>query len=119
MLQYSKEKGASAMLYLGKSVTTQAQADILYRNRETTDFLSVEPLLERIDMSKIIRSTATVIIGAETGNRKGKVIPQKSWVDEIVNLADESGIRVFMKGSLREIMGDDFRQDSLPWEVRR
>ena len=67
-------------------------------------------------MTEAICTTATVIIGAETGNRKGKVIPQKAWVDDIVRLADQHGIKVFMKGSLRKIMGDDFRQDELAWE---
>ena len=54
--------------------------------------------------------------GAETGNRKGKIIPQKSWIDDIVRLADHHGIKVFMKGSLRGIMGEDFRRDKLAWE---
>ena len=57
-----------------------------------------------------------VIIGAETGNRKNKVIPKKEWVDDIVRQCDENEIKVFMKESLQEIMGDDFRQDKLPWD---
>ena len=56
---------------------------------------------------------------AETGNRKGKVIPKKEWIDDIVMLADHFKINVFMKESLRVIMGDKFRQDSLPWVVRK
>ena len=26
-------------------------------------------------------------------------------------------IKIFMKESLREIMGEDFRQDKLPWQI--
>lgn len=62
--------------------------------------------------------TNWIIVGAETGNRKNKVIPQKSWIDEIVSAAKKAGTPVFMKESLREIMGDDFRQE-FPWEAQR
>ena len=85
------------------------------------DFLSIEPLLgeiTHIDLSgKIPLSVKQFIIGAETGNRKGKVIPQKIWVDKIVQWADEHNVRVFMKSSLKEIMGNDFRQDKLIWQI--
>ena len=57
-----------------------------------------------------------VIIGAETGHRKGKVIPERKWIEHIVRDANESCIPVFMKESIREIMGKDFRQE-FPWEV--
>lgn len=102
-------------LFIGKSITTQAQVDALGKD-ETTDFLSIEPILEPIDLSGIIWSTRQLIIGAETGIRKGKVIPEKEWVARIVKLADKHGVKVFMKGSLRKIMGDDFRQDKLVWD---
>lgn len=69
-------------------------------------------------MPYIDNALKLVIIGAETGTRKEKVIPQKDWVDCIVESADLYGIKVFMKESLRGIMGDDFRQDILPWQVK-
>ena len=56
-----------------------------------------------------------VVFGAETGNRKGKVIPEKAWVDNAVQMCRNIGAKVFMKESLREIMGADFRQE-FPWE---
>ena len=55
-----------------------------------------------------------VIIGAETGNRKGKVAPERNWIEKIVNCCDKAGKPVFMKDSLRAMMGDDFRQE-FPW----
>lgn len=78
-------------------------------------FVSFEPLL--YDIGKNIGSTGGDwhIIGAETGNRKGKVIPKREWVEHIVEWSDANGIPVFMKESLRELMGDDFRQE-YPWE---
>lgn len=114
--KYTLKYGKAAPLYIGKTITTQEQADALFKNGDITDFLSIEPILEPIDMTEAICTTATVIIGAETGNRKDKVIPQKAWVDDIVRVADKHGIKVFMKGSLRGIMGESFRQDKLAWE---
>lgn len=82
-------------------------------------FVSIEPLLHDLseqDMMIVAATNDWIIIGAETGHRKGKVIPKKSWVDGIVYYAKRNNVPVFMKESLREIMGDDFRQE-FPWEV--
>lgn len=59
-----------------------------------------------------------IIVGAETGNRRYKIIPKREWVDGIVMNAQGNGIPVFMKESLRSLMGDDFRQE-FPWEAKR
>lgn len=59
---------------------------------------------------------SAIIIGAETGNRKNKVKPSVDWVNNLVKQADAAGVQVFMKESLRPIMGADFRQDPLPWQ---
>lgn len=102
-------------LFFGISITTQAQAD---RVGYSVDFYSVEPILEPIVLPW--RSFPTpIIIGAETGNRKGKVIPKKEWIDDLVRQADAQESAVFMKESLRQLMGDDFRQDKLPWDIER
>ncbi len=55
-----------------------------------------------------------VIAGAETGYRAHKVVPRKEWVMKLAELCRENGIPLFMKESLREIMGADFRQE-FPW----
>ena len=60
--------------------------------------------------------TDWVIVGAETGNRKNKVIPKKEWIMEILDECRERGKPIFMKESLREIMGTDFVQE-FPWEA--
>ncbi len=100
--------------YFGTSVTTQRQADMQYMY--IPNFYSIEPILEPIKLPDGY-IPHTLIIGAETGNRKGKVIPRKEWIDSLVRQADEHNCVVFMKESLRRIMGEDFRQDKLPWEV--
>lgn len=111
------DSGVVTNLYIGTTVTTQAQADrytIFDLWSERLDFFSIEPILEPIKLSVFPK---TLIIGAETGNRKGKVIPQKEWIDSLVRQADKHNCIVFMKESLRKIMGDDFRQDKLLWEI--
>lgn len=82
---------------------------------ENNRFVSFEPLL--CDIGAHIGSTGAQwhIIGSETGNRKGKVAAQREWVEHIVDYSDKNRIPVFMKESLRGLMGDDFRQE-FPWE---
>lgn len=81
-------------------------------------FTSIEPLTEYMDMGLgSFGSDKWTIIGAETGNRKEKVIPQREWVENILEAASITGVKVFMKESLRGLMGDEFRQE-FPWEVR-
>lgn len=74
-------------------------------------FLSLEPFHSPFDCGFQIAGIDWVIIGAETGNRKGKIIPEKEWVDEVVDACHKLKIPVFMKNSLREIMGNDFIQE--------
>lgn len=83
---------------------------------EKNRFVSFEPLL--YDIGAHIGNTGANwhIIGAETGNRKGKAQCQREWVEDIVEYSDKHHIPVFMKESLRDLMGSDFRQE-FPWEV--
>lgn len=109
-------------LWCGMSVTTQANSSaitLIHRfHGIMPDFYSIEPILEPIEIPSDAMPK-TLIIGAETGNRKGKVIPQKEWIMSLVAQADAHNCIVFMKESLRKIMGDDFRQDKLPWEIEK
>lgn len=80
-------------------------------------FISIEPILERFGTGGnygTVALTDWVIVGAETGNRRGKVIPKKGWIMELADECTKRGKPIFMKESLRGIMGDDFRQE-FPW----
>lgn len=82
-------------------------------------FTSIEPLLRNLSRAEAIEIAATnewVIVGAETGNRKGKVNPEKSWIDNIATACAELGKPILMKESLHGLMSADFRQE-FPWEV--
>lgn len=80
-------------------------------------FVSIEPILEPMQPCFSTHTPADwVIIGAETGNRKDKVTPERDWIMNIARECSYSGRPIFMKDSLRELMGDDFKQE-FPWEV--
>ena len=103
--------------WCGISVTNQTDdyklAEMTYNANR---FMSIEPILEPIGLwNKIRRPFADwVIIGAETGNRKGKIIPEKKWIYDICAICAKENVPIFMKESLRELMGDDFIQ-KYPW----
>ena len=80
-------------------------------------FLSVEPLLEplRVGLGSF-GGTNLIIVGAETGNRKGKVTPQREWVDNICEAADLTRAAVFMKDSLVPVVGEENMRRELPWD---
>lgn len=111
----------SDIFFIGTTVTHNEMS-----SGYAADFINVEPILEEIDEDTITGETYSgniypigqaLIVGAETGNRKGKVVPKKEWIDKLVKFADEYKIPIFMKNSLKEIMGADFRQDRLPWMI--
>ena len=98
------------------STTTKKQDKVFGDSLAYNTFLSVEPILEPFgnlgDRACIVDR---IIVGAETGNRKGKITPEKGWIMEIADSCRNTETPLFMKESLREIMGDDFRQE-FPWE---
>lgn len=83
------------------------------------NFISMEPLLEPVSDKFPYTNVQWVIIGAETGNRKDKVMPQLSWIEEITEKCDTSGIPVFMKNSIVPIVGEAAMRREFPWEVNR
>ena len=120
------EKSRPRMI-LGASATNDAQMKIAYDS--DADWVSIEPIHEPLLPEWFVSSIGSddgqsiefrrwewVVIGAETGNRKDKIIPKKEWIQEIADICLQEGTPVFMKESLRDLMGDDFRQE-FPWEV--
>ena len=82
-------------------------------------FLSIEPLHGDFPVNDNLRNMGIrwVIIGAETGNRKGKVVPQEEWIKHLLESCDRSKIPVFMKNSLKPYWKGQLRQE-LPWEKK-
>ena len=71
-------------------------------NPDYNIFASVEPILEPIE----VPLCKWCIIGAETGRRKDKVIPERKWIENIVDECRENNIPVFMKSNLTDIWGE-------------
>lgn len=82
-------------------------------------FVSIEPILRDYtgEIGGMCDTFAQwVIVGAETGKRKGKVIPEKSWIEEITKTCIEKNICLFMKDSLIPIAGEENMFRELPWD---
>ena len=77
--------------------------------------MSIEPLLSSIS-PLTITDVKWVIIGAETGNRQDKVVPKKSWIDNIVEGSPGNYIPIFMKDSLIPIVGEENMRRQFPWQ---
>lgn len=85
-------------------------------------FVSMEPILEDLRPEKhdiLFRQVDWIILGAETGNRKMKVTPEKAWIHQIVSMADKAGIPVFMKESLVNIVGEKNMRRQFPERLRK
>ena len=73
--------------------------------------MCIEPIFEDLGTLNL-EKIDWIVIGAETGPAKDKVVPEKRWIMNIVKQADEYGIPVSMKDSLEEIVGkENFRSD--------
>lgn len=97
-----------------------ASKHLAWGNGNHNSFVSIEPILEPIiNQNDICRISAMrwIIVGAETGNRKGKVVPTREWIEDVMEIARIANRPLFMKESLRELMGADFRQE-FPWEEK-
>lgn len=103
------------------STATIPEAEFFWCDEANT-FVSIEPILapfKDLTDEGIAPASKTdwIIVGAETGNRRNKVSPKKAWIDELVECAKATNTPIFMKESLRSLMGSDFKQQ-FPWEVR-
>jgi protein gp37 len=101
-------------MWFGQTITgNENDGEYLFYAGYNT-FLSIEPLLgefKAVDMWKHFR---WVIIGAETGNRKGKIIPKREWIDNIVKRCRDHNVPVFLKNNLASIWGEPLIQE-YPW----
>jgi protein gp37 len=80
-------------------------------------FISLEPLLGgHIPYGKYPRlKFQQVIIGAQTGP---KVAPERVWVEEAIERADDIGAKVFLKDNILEIYPDLPKRRELAWRIR-
>lgn len=99
-------------MWFGYSYTGKASKQ--WWNPDYNIFASVEPILEPIEVPRC----KWLIVGAETGRRKDKVIPKREWIERIVEDCRKYGIPIFMKSSLADIWGEPLIQE-FPKELKR
>ncbi len=103
-------------LWFGVSVTCQEDVWRIWKLRTiwAKRFISFEPLHGPIscDLSGI----DWVIIGAESGNRKGKIVPENEWAYRLVENARNLEISVFVKDnfSKAKIHSKEFPKEMQP-----
>ena len=89
-------------VWLGTSIATNADLhrvqDLLDTGLLNLKFVSVEPIHERIDYP--FKNIDWIIVGAETGNRKAKITPEKEWISAIIQNARSEDIPVFIKDNV-------------------
>jgi protein gp37 len=97
------------------STMDRLMADVFKSNRHNT-FVSMEPILEPFPYPSSPEALRDnwIIMGAETGNRANKVVPERGWVEPYVNFCKENNIPVFMKDSMRAVWGEDIITE-FPW----
>jgi len=103
--------------WLGATITNSTDRYFYSLDRMQNSFLSIEPIhenLEGFDDIPSHRFPDWCIIGAETGNRKGKIIPKREWIENIIGVCRRANVPVFLKNSLREIWQDPLIQE-YPW----
>ena len=100
-------------MWYGASVTSQEDMErvsTLAALESGHRFLSIEPLFGGLELLDLLSSGKGgidwVILGAETGNRKGKIIPEKEWIQEVARQCRVAGVPLFMKESLRELISE-------------
>lgn len=85
--------------WLGLTVTGPADFDQYQdamRYLSNLRFLSYEPMLAQVDPDMVDGSIDWVILGAESGNRAGKVVPPPEWIVAWLDLK----IPLYMKHNL-------------------
>ena len=86
--------------------STKNDCDYWFDSQYNT-FVSIEPILEPMKTY----FGKWVIIGAETSRRKNKVVPERKWIEDIVNECRKADIPIFMKSSLANIWGEPLIQE--------
>ena len=98
-------------MWYGTTITDETQP--YFSATQYKCFLSIEPIASNFASKRDFHTANMIdwiIIGAETGNRKGKITPAKDWITNFSELCKKENIPLFMKDSLSVLMGQCFSQ---------
>lgn len=102
-------------MWYGTSITKESDTDLFNSLPAFCNtFVSIEPILEDLQVEKcniMFRQVDWFIIGAETGIRKNKVMPERKWIEDIVHECRKNNKPIFMKSSLADIWGEPLIQE--------
>lgn len=104
-------------MWYGISITRKAEMHLFnHLPAFCNTFVSMEPILEDLKPAEhnvMFRQVNWVIIGAETGRIKNKVVPERKWIEDIVNECRKAyyPVPIFMKSSLADIWGEPLIQE--------
>jgi protein gp37 len=91
-------------VWIGTSIATTADChrvhDLANLKNGNIKFVSIEPIHENIDFWFSKSGIDWLIIGAETGNRRGKIKPEREWINSIIKNARTEGIPLFIKDNV-------------------
>ena len=104
--------------WYGTTITNPTDPYFHHIGNRVNTFLSIEPIRGSLEFG-ILNGVHWIIVGAETGNQKGKVTPRRSWIAGVVEAAYNAHIPVLLKDSAEPcaVWGDDLIQD-FPPELR-
>ena len=75
-------------------------------------FISFEPLLDDPAIAdEVFENIDWIIIGVESGNRKGKIKPHIGWIVRLLAAANERELPVYMKENLKPYWTGDLRKE--------
>ncbi len=90
-------------VWLGTSIATSREIyrvkDLLESGLPNLKFVSIEPIHEEIDY--YFMEIDWIIVGAETGNRKGRITPKREWIESVIDNARAENIPIFVKDNLQ------------------
>jgi len=99
--------------WFGTTITKET--DYYFFSDKHNTFLSIEPIQGAFHVCHDLKAK-WVIIGAETGNRKDKIVPKRKWIEAIVENCRENKMPVFLKNNLKDIWKEPLIQET-PWDI--
>jgi len=109
--RYDKLKSNGLLPYEHWYGTTVTQdGDEHFTHADYYTFMSIEPILGAVHL-RHGDFPDWVIVGAETGNRTGKIIPPRHWIDSMACDCAVGAVPLFMKRSLAGVWGEPLIQE--------
>ena len=84
---------------------------------ENKIFISIEPIRNNIFYQEYLLCYDWIIVGAESGNRKNKIIPEKKWIENIRQYCRNNNIPFYEKDNLKNILNRELIQE-FPDEIK-